>query len=40
MDIPFIAVGNGEKCPWCDVIITEENGTEHLLTHLQGNEQE
>lgn len=32
MNIPFTSVGNGELCPFCKkVIITEENGTEHLI---------
>ncbi len=29
--IPFVAVGNGELCPFCKkIIITDKNGMEHL----------
>ena len=30
----MIAIGNNEKCPWCDTIITEEIDTlEHLMSN-------
>ena len=30
----MIAIGNNEKCPWCDIIITEEIDTlEHLMNN-------
>ena len=30
----MIAIGNNEKCPWCDTIITEEiDALEHLMSN-------
>ena len=30
----MIAIGNNEKCPWCDTIITEDIDTlEHLMSN-------
>ena len=29
----MLAVGNGEKCPFCDIIITEDTDTlKHMLS--------
>jgi len=35
--IPYVAVGNGELCPFCKkVTITAENGFEHLKKCISG----
>lgn len=34
--IPYVAVGNGELCPFCKtVIITAENGAKHLIKCIE-----
>ena len=33
----MIAIGDNEKCPWCDALITEETDT---LEHLMSNHRE
>ena len=28
----MLAIGNGEKCPWCDLIVTEDTDvTGHMM---------
>lgn len=36
--IPYVAVGNGELCPFCKkVTITAESGSDHIIACLQEN---
>lgn len=36
-EIPFVAVGNGELCPFCEkvTITADENGKNHLIKCIE-----